>query len=910
MLYAASRLKLLVLFMVLMSQGVYGSKHSLTHGSLPSSSSSIHCAPLSSEISWRVGIFAAFMIANLSWPTVVGRVIVPLVDSVTMDISVHAHDYYQGSCVVSCGSMCSPILALTNDIKTLSCVVNVQNCANWQEFCTDSFFTRGCPLWTYSVQNDDAPHRLIINFSLKPTIDAPLNNTYMLCKNGDQFAYHPFPHNDGLISKGLVNIMPSKYDNVMSSSPATLTHASVEERALLCKKTSLGITYLNQKNFASCLKRDANGDYQLSESIDFSQFSEADKAIFPINFGTPFSGSLYTGDYTIDNVFINEIDVIGLFESLSHSRIVIRFGFVSIQSVATHQNQDEEKIIDVDEVGLLARKIFSHNDIHIEVQGCHMNIYSHISGMKVGLVAGSILGRENTIFVQVSKYLNMYIVGEFSRIGGIFGSAHAANNVYTIQIEKMSMHVGGRESYIGGIGGLVENHNKNNEGMAIIRASEVKINSITIVAVASKGMIGAFFGKWVGKMPLIGAFQTGSASIMVMGREAYIGFLAGMVDVHDMNVNLQLGYAVLNYADDLLGRIGLVAGWCLGDKNRVFFHDTAAEVNVHKTTVFSVFANLGGELIATINNVDVCFERSIVPVFLIQSVRYLNPPTKSKLKLFSFSLSLSPSNSLLMTDCHCEIFVDQAGVNFNARAIQCPNTEILDSTISSDWRMAQEKIIKNVQDYYAYIFYANEKTVSLVARGDNKFLLVSRQVYPCNRVADRSGLQRIIQYKITEEAYFYPESDIEFGINGTLLYGPSHKNIELFTDFPISTFADQNILLQIYWIKDILYITSFDLTLHKDSVYRVKDIRDVQKENNTCLPVQLDGHGLWIQCDNVLSYFRIDIPTLSIKNVAERSINLNDHFSYRDFLLGARYKEGYVYTAELKKKNSSVGMVQ
>ena len=384
-----------------------------------------------------------------------------------------------------------------------------------------------------------------------------------------------------------------------------------------------------------------------------------------------------------------------------------------------------------------------------------------------------------------------------------------------------------------------------------------------------------------------------------MGSNAHIGFLAGIVDANDMNVDLQISHSTLFVFHSTLDKVGLVAGQCSGNNNRIFFHDTTSEVYLHKTTTFSIFANVVGELILTIKNVDVCIGTPIKSMFLIQNDQYLDRPTQSKLNLLSFSLS--PSNLLLMTDCNFKIFVDQAGVNFNARAIQCPNVEIFDSTVPSDWRVAQRRIVQDCSNC-ARVSYVNEKVVSLVARGDTTFLLVSRQVYPCNRIADRSGLQRITQYTVKEQADFFPVPDVKFGVNGILLYGPSHKNIELFTDFPISTFADQNILLQIYWIKDILYITLFDLTLHKDSVYRVKDIRDVQKENNTCLPVQLDGHGLWIQCDNVLSYFRIDISTLSIKNVAERSINLNDHFSYRDFLLGARYKEGYVYTAELKKE--------
>ena len=69
--YAVHYLKILVLLVVLIPHSVYGSKRSLTNESLVSSS--MHCAFSSSEVSWRAGIFAAFMIASLSIPTVISR---------------------------------------------------------------------------------------------------------------------------------------------------------------------------------------------------------------------------------------------------------------------------------------------------------------------------------------------------------------------------------------------------------------------------------------------------------------------------------------------------------------------------------------------------------------------------------------------------------------------------------------------------------------------------------------------------------------------------------------------------------------------------------------------------------------------------------------------------------------------
>ena len=313
---------------------------------------------------------------------------------------------------------------------------------------------------------------------------------YMLCKNGDELAYRAFPYSDKLVSEGLVNIIPTAHETIASPSLFTLTTSTPSH--LTCTQYSDGVTYLHQRNFVSCLKRNAEGHYKLSESINFLFFSEAEKAAFPIDFGTPFNGSFNTGDYTIKGVFINRLDANGLFVSLNNSEIFMRFEFVSI--LKFRESHNEEESTKTTDIGLIASKIFSYNNITVEVQRCSIGVNG--VGVKAGLVAGSILGYKNTISVQVTEHLSMTVMyGAFSRVGGVFGSAHDAENVYKVKIEKLSMNVGGNGSYVGGIGGLVENNNEHRNSTTVIHVSEAQINHITISTMTPYGVVGAFFWK-------------------------------------------------------------------------------------------------------------------------------------------------------------------------------------------------------------------------------------------------------------------------------------------------------------------------------------------------------------------------------------------------------------------------------
>ena len=533
-----------------------------------------------------------------------------------------------------------------------------------------------------------------------------------------------------------------------------------------------------------------------------------------------------------------------------------------------------------------------------------MNIYGIHSN--VGLAAGRIFGDKNQVFVQVAEQLNIYVRGAHFAVGGIFGHADYAKNTYMGSINELFINVLGDNAYVGGLGGVVKEggHNSTLSTRPFHRydidlQTMADINKLKILAVTRDGMVGAFFGAWLGKQRIVGILKVKNVDINVSGPNMHVAFFAGMVEANDMDIDLQAHHAVLEYVAGGTGRVGLVTGLCTGNENRVFIHNTSVKMNVYDPKHFAIFAAFDGDFVLMVNNVDIHFKDAWVPSYLVKQQSTVNQSAKSKLTLLSFSLS--PSNKLLQSDCYSEITVDQAGLNFDAHSIQC-DLNILDSKIPLNWRALQRKLVKNCRQYNT-MFYVNEQVTSLVAHNDHGVLFISKQRYPYNTIENRNGLQRITRYIVKESFQFNPQLDENFGLNNTLLYAPSPIDIELPDDFPVSTFADQNILLQIYWVNNVLYITSFDLTLHKDSVYRVKDIRSMQKEENACFPIQLDGYGLWMQCGDVLSYFIIDVPTLSVSSKEEHSITLHEYASHGDFLFGVQYKEDNVYVARMKTKN-------
>ena len=353
MLYLRRCFTSLIFLMLVIANNVYGGdKPSLSREVLPFSSA-FYTAP-HHAFSWCTGALAVCLIAHLSMHTVIGRAIAPPVDNpVTMELNLlSSQDGYYGSCTVICQPVCSPtFLAFTNDTKNLSCAVSSRDCAD-DALYIQRLSGANCPTLFFQILGNSDEGTKTINFTVKPTIDSPLNSVYMLCKHNEQFAYRPLPHLEALARKGLA-LLPVTHHSHLIFTPVS---PSFEERPSLCKEDADHFIYLNQKNFVSCLKRSAQSHYKLSESIDFSNFSEVDKAAFPLDFGTPFNGSLDTCDYSIDNVFIRNAGANGFFKSLNHSTIWIEFGSVLISDLAI----DVTKSVNV---GLLASELFfeQHN---------------------------------------------------------------------------------------------------------------------------------------------------------------------------------------------------------------------------------------------------------------------------------------------------------------------------------------------------------------------------------------------------------------------------------------------------------------------------------------------------------------------------------------------------------------------